>query len=267
MATNTLSQNINQAISDFNGIKQAIIDKGVEVPIGTKTSEYGDKISQIQTGGGSTPEKGFLPTEFDSNGYPTKGTLYGMTEVPNYYFYNYRTTFGHFIVMLNIIFENDITSIGNYAFYNCTNLALTSLPNGLTSIGYYAFSGCTNLALTSLPNGLTSIDYYTFSYCKNLALALLPNELTSIDSFAFYNCTNLALTSLPSGVTSIGNNAFQNCVGLTTMYIDNAIQTITTSSFQNCKNLTSITINRAEGKVTGAPWGAVNASIYYVGDS
>ena len=52
MATKTLSENINQAISDFNSIKQAIIDKGVEIPSGTKTSEYGAKIGEIQGGGG-----------------------------------------------------------------------------------------------------------------------------------------------------------------------------------------------------------------------
>lgn len=46
-----LTTNINQAISDFSTIKQAIIDKGVEVPIGTPTSEYGKLIGNIQSGG------------------------------------------------------------------------------------------------------------------------------------------------------------------------------------------------------------------------
>ena len=115
MSNKTLNQNINQAISDFNGIKQAIIDKGVQIPSGTKTSEYGAKISEIQTGGG-TPEKGFLPTEWDADGYPTKGTLYGTTVVPNYYFYN-TSSGGQYARLENINFKNAITSIGNNAFY------------------------------------------------------------------------------------------------------------------------------------------------------
>ena len=52
MAVNSLNKNINQAISDLKGIKQAILDKGVEVPTGTPTSEYGNKISKISGGGG-----------------------------------------------------------------------------------------------------------------------------------------------------------------------------------------------------------------------
>ena len=42
-----LATNINQAISDFGTIKQAIINKGIEVPNGTKTSEYGNLINSI----------------------------------------------------------------------------------------------------------------------------------------------------------------------------------------------------------------------------
>lgn len=48
-----LITNINQASSDFNNIKQAIINKGVEVPQGTPTSEYGELIGNI-SGGGDT---------------------------------------------------------------------------------------------------------------------------------------------------------------------------------------------------------------------
>lgn len=49
-----LVTNINQAIADFNSIKDAIISKGIDIPNGTKTNEYAEKISQIQTGGGET---------------------------------------------------------------------------------------------------------------------------------------------------------------------------------------------------------------------
>ena len=39
----TLSKNIHQAINDFDAIKEAIIEKGVEVPDRTPTSEYEQK--------------------------------------------------------------------------------------------------------------------------------------------------------------------------------------------------------------------------------
>lgn len=35
-----------------------------------------------------------------------------------------------------------VTSIGEYAFYDCSNLASITLPESLTSIGEHAFSFC-----------------------------------------------------------------------------------------------------------------------------
>lgn len=46
----TLAQNIQRAINDFNSIEDAIVRKGVSVPDGTPTSEYGEKILSIESG-------------------------------------------------------------------------------------------------------------------------------------------------------------------------------------------------------------------------
>ena len=206
LETKTLSENINQAISDFGSIKQAIIDKGVEVPSGTPTSQYGTKIGEIQSGGGS---------------------------------------------------DEDFISVIERTATNPT------LPSGLTKIGDYAFYGCTNLALTSLPNGLTSIGSYAFRSCTSLALTSLPNSLTSISDNAFQNCTSLALTSLPNSLTSIYNYAFQNCTGLTEITFKGKPNSIYTSAFKGCTNLTTIRMPWSEGAVSGAPWGAINANLIY----
>lgn len=48
-AKNDLMTNIQQVADDFYNIKQAIINKGVEVPNETKTSEYGSLINNIIT--------------------------------------------------------------------------------------------------------------------------------------------------------------------------------------------------------------------------
>ena len=41
---------------------------------------------------------------------------------------------------VNPTLPSDLTKIGDYAFYNYSNLELTSLPDGVTSIGNYAFT-------------------------------------------------------------------------------------------------------------------------------
>ena len=229
MATKTLSENINQAISDFNGIKQAIIDKGVSVPSGTPTSQYGDKIGEIQ-GGGSDEE--FIKMV---EGEATEITL-----------------------------PSGLTKIGSHAFINYSTLNYIEIPNWITIISTYAFFGCKNLALTSLPDSLTNMGDYAFQDCTNLALTSLPDGLNRIANNVFYNCTNLALTSLPAGVTNIGGYAFRSCTGLTELTFTNKSKiTISPTAFSGCTNLTTIRVPWPKGAVSRAPWGATNATIIY----
>ena len=168
-----------------------------------------------------------------------------------------------------------ITSIGDYAFYICTGLALTSLPDGLTSIGDCAFDGCTGLALTSLPDGLTSIGDYAFNGCTGLALTSLPDGLTSIGNRVFYNCTSLALTSLPDGLTSIGNCAFFGCTGLALTSLPDGITSIGNSVFDGCTGLTLTSLpdgltsigNCAFFRCTGLALTSLPESLTSIGDS
>lgn len=159
-----------------------------------------------------------------------------------------------------------ISSIGDYAFYNCTNLTSATIPNGVTSIGGWAFSGCNALtsvsipsgvtlintgafqycsSLTSLiiPNGVTSIGYCVFSNCSGLTSVTIPNSVTSIDYHAFEYCSGLTSVIIPNSVTSIGDGVFSNCTGLTAINIPNSITSIGENAFGNCSNLTSIAVD------------------------
>ena len=248
MATNTINENVEQAILDFGTIKQAIIDKGVEVPSGTHTSQYGAKIGEIQSGNenfkaviGRTATTLTLPD--------------GLSKIGNYSFFEY-------ITLTSASIPESVTSIGFNAFNSCKNLVLISMP-GVTSIGNNAFGSCKNLAITSLPSGVTSIGNDTFSNCTKLALTSLPEGLTSIGSSVFYKCTSLALTSLPSGITKIENNAFGYCTSLTEITFKGKPTTVYANAFSNCTNLTIIRVPWSEGEVANSPWGATNATIVY----
>jgi hypothetical protein len=134
-----------------------------------------------------------------------------------------------------------LSSIGNYAFFNCASLTQSSLPDGLVSIGNCAFEGCTNLALDSLPAGLRSIGFSAFSQCTNLALTSLPDGLCSIGRSAFSDCTSLALTSLPSGLSSIELMVFSGCTNLTHIFLPERLSSIGYAAFQDCTSLVQIT--------------------------
>ena len=86
-----------------------------------------------------------------------------------------------------------VTSIGGYAFYNCSGLTSITLPENsqLTSIGMYAFLGCSSLAAITLPASVTYIGHFAFRYCESLTAINIPEGVTDIGKNAFGHCPKL----------------------------------------------------------------------------
>ncbi len=142
----------------------------------------------------------------------------------------------------NTVIPNSVTSIGNNAFYNCTELTSLTLPNTLITIGNGAFYHCTGLTSINIPNAVTSIGHDAFDNCTGLTSLSLPNSLTSIGGSAFYKCTGLTSLTLSNSLTSIGTYAFYNCIGLTSINIPNSVTSIGHHAFFGCTGLTSLTL-------------------------
>ena len=142
----------------------------------------------------------------------------------------------------NTIIPSSVTSIGGYAFYNCTGLTNITIPNSVTSIRGRAFYNCTGLTSITIPNSVTSIEDWAFSGCTGLTSITIPNSVTSIGNYAFRGCTGLTSITIPNSVTSIGERAFEDCIGLTSITIPNSVTTIGNYAFRGCTGLTSITI-------------------------
>ena len=56
-----------------------------------------------------------------------------------------------------IVIEEGVTTIGNHAFVQCSNLTSVSLPNTLTAISYLAFGHCIGLPSLTIPSSVTSM--------------------------------------------------------------------------------------------------------------
>ena len=65
------------------------------------------------------------------------------------------------------------TSIGSYAFKNCSRLTSVDFPL-VTSISDYAFNACTGLTSVDFPL-VTSIGAYAFQNCSRLTTLILRN--------------------------------------------------------------------------------------------
>ena len=167
------------------------------------------------------------------------------------------------------IIPNSVTSIGYYAFADCSSLTSVTIPNSVTSIGKGAFSSCSSLTSIAIPNSVTIIGKEAFAGCSSLTSVTIPNSVTSIGRFAFYLCSSLTSVTIPNSVTTIGDYAFEGCSSLRspiynvhcfafmpTSYsgaytIPNSIKEIAGGAFKDCSSLTSITIPNS---VTSIRW-------------
>jgi len=112
--------------------------------------------------------------------------------------------------------------------------AINNLP--VASIGNNAFWYCTNLTSVTLPNSVTNIGSQTFRNCINLTDVTLPNNITSIGAGVFYDCYSLANITIPCGVTNIGLGAFEYCSSLKGVYFNGNAPSVNSTAFVGDNN-------------------------------
>ena len=198
---------------------------------------------------------------WDSNNY---SSLPGAVTIPETVSYN-STTYS-------------VTSIGDYAFYQCSALTQVAIPKSVTSIGNGAFYQCSALTQVTIPDGVTNIGSAAFYYCSALTAInvesgntaycsengilfnkdkttliqypasktgttyAIPSSVTSIESSAFWSCDALMQVEIPNSVTDFGDNAFYGCSALTQVNIPSSVTSIGSSAFASCTALTQVNI-------------------------
>ena len=180
--------------------------------------------------------------ELDSAGVLT---ISGEGEMGNYAFYDTSVQPPWYAKRTSIrtaVVEAGVTSIGTYAFRDCSSLSSITIPAGVTSIGYDAFSGCSSLSSITIPAGVTSIGDQAFRECSSLSSITIPEGVTSIGDQAFQECSSLGSITIPEGVTSIGDCAFQECSSLNSVTIQEGVTSIGSEAFRSCSRLSSIAL-------------------------
>ena len=156
----------------------------------------------------------------------------------------------------DLIIPEGVTSIADYAFYNCSGLTTVTIPSSVTTIGSSAFYGCSGLTSVNISDlaawcnvSFSNSDSNPLGYAHHLYLngeevtdLIIPESVSSIGQYAFYGCSGLTNLTIPNSVTSIGNRAFMGCSSLTSVIIPNSVTTIGERTFYNCSSLTNVTI-------------------------
>ena len=180
-----------------------------------------------------------------------------------YYNLNGEMTIPDVVTNVNDGISYQVTSIGEYAFYECTGLTSVEIPNSVTSIGDNAFAKCTGLKSVEIPNSVTSIGLCAFDGCKGLKSVEIPNSVTSIGEYAFRGCTGLKSLTIGNLVESIGGFAFYHCSSVTSLTIPNSVKSIGDGAFAGCTGLTEITsfANSAPQIENTTFWGLNNITL------
>ena len=133
-------------------------------------------------------------------------------------------------------------TIGEQAFYGCTELTQITIPEPVTSVGSKAFWNCPALQTvnynaincTSMQTSYNSNTYSVFSSNGSgsvpaLKRVVIGSGVQRIPDYAFKDGVDIYPgVTIRSSVTEIGAHAFENCSSITTL------------SFQNNSNLSSI---------------------------
>ena len=207
-------------------------------------------------------------------------TISGSGAMADYAVINYSINtpwYFHIRAISTVKIGNSVTTIGNYAFSNCSGLTSITIPNSVTSIGMGAFRG-SGLVTIIIPNSVKSIKSLAFSPCISLISinvdnnnstyssidgilynkiqdtlilcpqgrierVVIPNTVTVIEDYAFSGCHNLDSIMIDDNVTWIGGHVFANCSNLKTVTIGKGVTQIGQSAFYYCSNLQTVNYN------------------------
>ena len=161
--------------------------------------------------------------------------------------------------IINVVIGDGVTTIGKYAFQDCTNLKNVTFPSSIETIEKWAFYGCVALESVDLShlNDLEQIKNNAFNNCAALKTVKLPQNgklnTIGVDAFSFTNsqpAPQITEITIPASVTTIGDGAFEGCSKLkkVTFAPDSKLQTIGTDAFGRCHKDLIICYSDERGK-------------------
>lgn len=135
-------------------------------------------------------------------------TTYSVTSIEEWAFYNCSS-------LTSVTIANSVIAIGNNAFYNCRSLTYISIGNSLTYIGYDAFYNCSSLNTLNF-NAINCNDFYNLSPFFDCPITTINigDSVQRIPNRFAKELSSLTSVNIGNNVTSIGNEAFEGCSSL-----------------------------------------------------
>jgi hypothetical protein len=204
----------------------------------------------------------------------------------------------------SVAIPNSVTSIGQYAFWNCQHLAGVAIPDSVAALGCWAFWECFNLTNVTIGTGLTNIGRAAFTLCitlsnisvdplnsfytgvngvlfnKNQTTIVLyptaragnytiPDRVNTIGDLAFADCYYLTNVTIPNGVKTIGDQSFSECVRLCNLVLPPDLASIGPNGFYGCRQLLNLAVPRGVTKIADSAFGDCTGltGLYFQGNA
>lgn len=157
----------------------------------------------------------------------------------------------------SVTLPDTLTSIGDRAFCNCTNLKSVTIPKNVSSVGKNAFltdfskPGLTEIKVASGNPYFSEKNGVLFDKSGKTLIAFptgrggsyqIPDGVTGVGDRAFYYGVNLSSVTVPSTVKTLGTEAFENCTALKKITLSEGLVKIGDSAFQYCSKLDTVTV-------------------------
>ena len=167
--------------------------------------------------------------------------------------------------------EYSVTSIGERAFLDCTNLTSVTIPSSVIYIGDSAFTFCSiqTIHISDLVAWCKIIRNVSSDLCchhlylngKEIKDLVIPNTVTSIGDRAFAGCGGLTSLTIPNSVTNIGEGAFSGCSGL------NSIKVVSGNTVYDSRdNSNAIFATKTNMLIVGCKNTNIPSSVTSIGD-
>ena len=167
----------------------------------------------------------------------------------------------------SITIPASVTSIGAYAFADCTSLETVIFEEGspITELGVVElldgqggwgtgiFAGTTSLKNITLPKNLTTIGIKCFDN-SGIAEIDLPSSVTHVADYAFRNCTNLVDADLSANLVYLGNEAYSGCSSLEKADLNFGLEYLGNMAFAHCVSLKRAYIPATVTSIVGNPF-------------
>ena len=186
-----------------------------------------------------------------------------------------------------IVVEEGVTYIGEYAFSMFPNATAVSLPASLEAVGLYAFGNCVNIehvtiasveswcevdfgGVSSNPMELRPEGCHLYLNGSLVLDLVIPNGVTQISDYAFCNCRDISSVTIPASVADIGECAFYGDSNLSTVRVSEGLEYVGPLAFSGTRiesfKFPDSLLYIGKSAFQGTPLGAVSIKSGYIGE-